>query len=205
MKHKITINCDLGEGIKNEASIFQFIDRASIACGGHFGDVKTIYESLVLANNNQVNCGAHPSFPDKENFGRKPMKIPAFKLKDALCFQLEKYLEVSQKCSMSVDHIKAHGALYNVMMHDLKTAETLIYAREDFGLTCPIFALCDSPFYREFNRDIPLLQEAFVDRMYTNEKTLASRNLEGSVIENVNAAMEQYLSLIHISEPTRPY
>ena len=79
-------------------------------------------------------------------------------------------------------------------MNLLKTAETLIYAREDFGLTCPIFALCDSPFYREFNRDIPLLQEAFVDRMYTNEKALASRNLEGSVIENVNAAMEQYES-----------
>lgn len=188
----MTINCDLGEGMDNEAELLRYIDRASIACGGHYGDKESVLKSLELAQSENVACGAHPSYPDKENFGRKPIKIPLPKLQDSLCFQLDLFLEESQKLSMEIDHVKAHGALYNGMMEDLFLAETLLKSMEKLGLHCPVFALCESSFYKMYKDHFPLLQEGFVDRKYTKSLRLASRKLQGSLITNPSEAFLQF-------------
>jgi len=143
---KMTINCDLGEGIKNEALL------------------------------------------------RKPLQLSREKLLASITTQLELFLEVAQKRNVEIDHIKAHGALYNALMEDMKMAETLVQAREKLGIICPIFALCRSTFYTEFHKDIPLLKEAFADRKYTLSYRLASRQIPNSVIEDPQIALGQYKS-----------
>lgn len=188
----MTINCDLGEGVAHENEILAFIDKASIACGGHFGNKETILSSLSFASSFSVKCGAHPSFPDQANFGRKPMNLKPSQLLDTLCIQLELFLVCAQKSSTTIDHVKAHGALYNTLMEDMKLAEILLKAMEKLNIKCPIFALFDSPFYHEFNRYFPLIQEAFIDRKYTEKKRLASRSIPGSLITEPEIAAHQF-------------
>ena len=191
---KLTINADLGEGIPSESLLLDYIDRASIACGGHFGTYDTLSTTIQNAKDKNVPCGAHPSFPDKENFGRKPLNISHEKLLDSLTSQLELFLEVAGKLNIEIDHIKAHGALYNLMMEDMEIAELLLVARERLNLICPIFALCNSRFFEEFNKEVPLIKEAFIDRKYTSNNELASRHLVGAVIQDVDVANSQYMA-----------
>lgn len=188
----MTINCDLGEGIPNEHLILKYIDKASIACGGHFGNNDTILSSISLASSHSVKCGAHPSFPDKPNFGRKPMNLKPTELLDSLCYQLELFLTCAQKLSVYIDHVKAHGALYNAMMEDLKLVEILLKAMEKLNIKCPIFTLCDSPFYHEFYQHLPLIKEAFIDRKYTQDKKLAPRSIPNSLIIDPTFALIQF-------------
>jgi UPF0271 protein len=188
----MTINCDLGEGIENEHLLLDYIDRTSIACGGHVGNNETVLKSLQAAQIKNVACGAHPSYPDKEHFGRKPLNISRTKLQDSLCFQLDLFLESSQKLSIKMDHVKAHGALYNGMMSDLRIGEVFIKAVNKMDVSCPIFALYDSDFYHEFHKDFDMLQEGFIDRKYTVEKRLTPRSLEGALITDVAESIRQF-------------
>ena len=192
MSRHLTINCDLGEGMENEEQLLDYIDKASIACGGHFGDKNSILHSLRLAQSKNVACGIHPSYPDKDNFGRKPVQIPLPKLKDSLCFQLELFLESSQKLSIEIDHVKAHGALYNVLMEDLFQAEILLKSMEKLGVKCPVFALYGSTFHKMYADHFPLLIEGFIDRKYTNQLRLASRAIGGALITEPIKATQQF-------------
>lgn len=188
----MTLNCDIGEGVQNEVLLLDFIDRASIACGGHTGDQETVMESLRNALRKEVACGAHPSYPDQKNFGRKPLSINPIKLRDTICRQLELFLKSCHILSYEIDHIKAHGALYNDMMFDLHLAENVLRAVEDMGISCSIFALYGSAFYSEFKSDFKIVQEAFVDRRYASETQLASRSIKGAVITSMEEAVAQY-------------
>ena len=188
----MTINCDLGEGVASESLLLNFIDRASVACGGHYGNYDTISHTIQQASAKNIFCGAHPSFPDKENFGRKPIDITPEKLLDSIINQLTLFLEAASKNNIEIDHIKAHGALYNLMMEDMELAETLLGARDKLGLTCPVFALCKSTFYQQFHSQVPLLTEAFVDRKYTSDYKLTSRSMQGAVIQQPDEAHRQF-------------
>ena len=118
----IDINCDVGEGIANEHLIMPYISSCNIACGGHFGDVKSIDKTIELAINNNVKIGVHPSFPDKENFGRKLMQISDVDLKNSIQSQLNLFIERLSLLDGKLHHIKPHGALYNAIAVDEKLA-----------------------------------------------------------------------------------
>lgn len=199
-KVEISINCDLGEGIAQEKEIIGLIDKASIACGGHYGDAESIMNTLQLAWDHDVACGAHPSFPDKENFGRKPMEISHPKLQDSLTSQIELFLNCMSSSDFEIDHVKAHGAFYNLMMNNMFYAEDFIKAYEKLDLNCSIFALDDCEFIREFGQDFPILREAFIDRRYTKEKTLAPRSQPHSLIHSSEIAWKQFDAFAHASE-----
>ena len=128
----VDINADVGEGLSNESELMPLISSCNIACGGHAGDDETMKSVIELAKTHGVKIGAHPSFPDKDNFGRAPMKISytaLFKsLEEQVC-QLIKHLDDAHE---SLHHIKPHGALYNLATKDKNVATVIIELLKSF-------------------------------------------------------------------------
>src|SRR5690606_8116822 len=119
---KPALNCDLGEGVNNEAQIMPLIDSCSIACGGHAGNTQSMEKAIILAKKNKVLVGAHPSYPDRENFGRVAMTMKDDAFVSSIQQQLNTFDFLLQKNGTHLDHIKAHGALYNEIARDTKAA-----------------------------------------------------------------------------------
>ncbi|MEB2774110.1 LamB/YcsF family protein [Algoriphagus sp. D3-2-R+10] len=181
MKKLPEINCDLGEGMPNEIQIFPHIDTASIACGGHFGDENSISESLDLALKYKKKAGAHPSYPDQKNFGRKTMKISDKDLKKSILIQILKFELLAEKSGLPMDHIKFHGALYNDAVANAELADILTDFIASHFHNTPIFA----PPHSELEKFI--LQkglknriEVFGDRRYLDNYQLVPRSVFGS-------------------------
>src|SRR5512138_9918 len=104
----IDINCDLGEGIGNDAAIMPFISSANIACGFHAGDGQTMEKTVTLCINHQVNIGAHPSFYDRKNFGRTEMNLPPDNIYDLVMLQLRTIEKIVRSKGQKLDHVKPH-------------------------------------------------------------------------------------------------
>ena len=122
----IDINCDVGEGVGNEHLLMPFISSCNIACGGHFGDINSIDKTIQLAIENKVKIGAHPSFPDTENFGRKLMQISDNNFKMSIQNQLDLFSERLSLYDGKLHHVKPHGALYNAIAVDEKLAKLFV-------------------------------------------------------------------------------
>ena len=170
------INCDLGEGIPCEEKIFPWIDAASIACGGHYGNEKTIEASLVLALKHGVKVGAHPSYPDPENFGRLSMDLPFEDLANSLLSQIEKFQNLASKASLFTDHIKFHGALYNDAAKNpvlaTKLAEFLFQNFPNIPVFVPPFSVMEKAAKKI---GLKTRLEVFGDRSYQDNYLLAPR------------------------------
>lgn len=181
MKKLPEINCDLGEGMPNEKEIFPFIDTASIACGGHFGDERSINESLELALNNKKKVGAHPSYPDQKNFGRKTMKISNTDLKKSILIQILKFEQLAEKVGIPMDHIKFHGALYNDAAANPELADVLSDFIATYFHNTPIFAPPHSQLEKHIHlKGLKQRVEVFGDRRYLDTYQLVPRSVFGS-------------------------
>ncbi|RAI94123.1 LamB/YcsF family protein [Algoriphagus yeomjeoni] len=181
MKKLPDINCDLGEGMPNEKQIFQFIDTASIACGGHFGDENSINESLELALIYKKKVGAHPSYPDQKNFGRKTMKISDKDLKKSILVQILKFEQLAEKSGITMDHIKFHGALYNEAAADAELADSLTDFIASHFHNTPIFAPPHSQLEKYIKqKNLCQRVEVFGDRRYLDNYQLVPRSVFGS-------------------------
>ena len=123
---QIDINCDVGEGIAIEHLLMPYISSCNIACGGHFGDANSIDKTLEFVIKNDVKIGAHPSFPDTENFGRKRLYLSDEELKKSLEAQMDLFLERLHLAGGNLHHIKPHGALYNTIVIDEKLAISFV-------------------------------------------------------------------------------
>ncbi len=188
MKNLPDINCDLGEGIKYEESIFPWIDAASVACGGHIGDKKTIKNTLLLAKKFGKKAGAHPSYPDLENFGRKSIDISIENLIESIQNQIEDFRFVANDMNIPMDHIKFHGALYNDAAGNETLADQLTdFFRKNFPkstIFCPPNSFMES-FSKEKNLKIKL--EVFADRAYNPDFSLVSRSIPGSLLSDFDS------------------
>lgn len=181
MKKLPEINCDLGEGMPNEIQLFPFIDSASIACGGHFGDENTISQSIKLAVEYKKKAGAHPSYPDQKNFGRKTMKISDKDLMKSILVQILKFEQLAEKAGMPLDHIKFHGALYNDAAANPELADRLTDFIATYFHNTPIF----TPPHSQLEKYIILKglthkTEIFGDRRYLDNYQLVPRSVFGS-------------------------
>ena len=132
MQYKVDINCDVGEGVGNEADIFPYISSCNIACGGHAGDTETMYRVVSLAKQHRLKVGAQPSYPDKTNFGREVMDISNKDLVQSIQKQLSDFDAVLQQEEVTLHHIKAHGALYNQTAKDKELAKVYLNALKDY-------------------------------------------------------------------------
>ncbi len=193
----IDINCDVGEGVDNEALLMPFISSCNIACGAHAGDVETIDKVIQIAQKYQVNIGAHPSFPDKENFGRKIMDISLETLKASLIHQiqlLQKRLDIH---GASLNHIKAHGALYNQSVVDPKIAKVIIDSVKKTTPNAVLYVPFNSVIERlAIQQQVKIKYEVFADRNYDDNLRLVARTEKNALITDKEEVVNHILKMI---------
>ena len=197
----IDINCDVGEGLQNEQEIMPLISSCNIACGAHAGSIETIDNVVKLAIENNVKIGAHPSFPDKDNFGRKVMEISNEKLQQSIEDQLRLFKKRVELQKGKVHHVKPHGALYNLIAIDEEKAILVTKAMLNVFKDVKLFVPYNSVIERIAKANqIQVVYEAFADRNYNDNLTLVSRNLpyalitgKESVLMHVKRMSEQSL------------
>ena len=179
----IDFNCDVGEGLNNEHLLMPFISSCNISCGVHAGSIKIIDEVLKLAIENKVKIGAHPSFPDRENFGRKVMDISNDELQQSLENQLELFKERAALQDAEIYHVKPHGALYNLIAVNREKAIVVVSAIQKVFSTIKMYVPYNSVIEEVAQEmGIDIVYEAFADRNYNDDLTLVSRALPYAVI-----------------------
>ena len=190
-KSNINLNCDLGEGLNNEAELMPYLSSCNIACGGHAGNEATMRQIVKLAKSHSVKIGAHPSFPDKANFGRQIMKIDAADLKASLILQIQSLLDIVHSENTEMHHIKPHGALYNLAAKDEATAKIILQVIQSFGLNLKLYAPYKSVIAEwAVALKVEVVNEAFADRNYNDDLSLVSRSNFNALIKSKEAVFE---------------
>jgi UPF0271 protein len=195
-KIKLDINADVGEGIENENELFPFISSCNIACGGHTGNYKTMLSTVGLAKQYNLKIGAHPSFEDRENFGRKILKVDKKELLSSLINQVESLQDILKNQEIKLNHIKAHGALYNLSAYDKDSAKIIIELAKkiDTKLYVPYSSLI-SKMAKE--QGVETYNELFVDRNYNSDLTLVSRENSNALINDSKTMFEHVKKIIN--------
>jgi len=193
----MTINCDMGEGVENEKQLMPFIHSVNIACGGHFGDKKTIKSTMQKAHDHGLKIGLHPSFPDKIHFGRVNVLISEKELKKTLAEQMDLGLEVATSLGVQITHIKPHGGLYNKLAFDAELSYLFLEVLDHYDEEWEIYGLSESLFLEIAQENGYSVQhEVFADRRYNSDKTLVSRSLSNAIILDVDDMVKQAQALI---------
>lgn len=190
---QIDLNADIGEGF-DDSAIVPWLSSANISCGAHAGSEAEIRQALRLCKQYQVAAGAHPSYPDRINFGRMAMNIPLAELRQSVFSQIDYFCELAAAEGVTVSHLKAHGALYNTAAQDLQIGALLLELCHHFQL--PLMTLAHSPLQQQaMQRQIPVIAEAFADRGYQQNGQLLPRSQPGALLSGA-AAIQQSLQLV---------
>ena len=186
----IDINCDLGESyghnkIGNDAEIMKYISSANIACGFHAGDPLIMNETIQLAIENNVAIGAHPGFPDLKGFGRREIKMTHNELHASIIYQVGALKTMTESLGATVQHVKPHGAMYNMAAKDYDFALVIANAISQIDKNLIFVGLANSIMIKAAKEaGLKTSSEVFADRAYTNEGFLVSRNIKGAVIHD---------------------
>ena len=181
----IDINVDVGEGIGNESQLMPFISSCNIACGGHAGTMDLMKHIVRLAKINRIKIGAHPSFPDKENFGRVAMAISNEELLNSIQKQLLNLLTIIVEEKTTLHHIKPHGALYNLAAVDENIAKVVVAAVKSINLPVKLYVPYNSIVEKiAIKENVKIRYEAFADRNYNDDLTLVSRSQKNAVLHD---------------------
>ena len=199
---EININCDLGEkskfhSIENDPELLNIVNSANIACGYHAGDEQTMEMVIQISKRNGVSLGAHPSFKDPENFGRKRMNLSSLEIKKLIFDQYEILQKIAQKYNENVTHIKPHGALNNMACEDLELATTLAVAIKE--LNKDIIYLVPTGSQMEVaakKNGLKIACEIFADRNYEDNGNLISRSKPNALITDPELAKNHVLSMV---------
>ncbi|HEV7332068.1 MAG TPA: 5-oxoprolinase subunit PxpA [Flavisolibacter sp.] len=193
----IDINCDMGEGIGNDEAIMPFITSANIACGAHAGDEETMRTTILLAKQYGVKIGAHPSFPDRRNFGRTEMQTTPQEVYNLVSEQLALFQKIADAADAAVHHVKPHGALYNMAARDAALAKAVALAVKDFNATLVLFGLSGSASVTEASLlGLKAWNEVFADRTYGDNGSLTPRWQPHAMIEDEEKAVAQVLQMV---------
>lgn len=194
----IDLNMDLGEGIGNERQLMPFISSCNVACGGHYGDEKSIKQTLLLAQKNQVKAGAHPSFEDRENFGRVWLDWDESRFRESVINQISLFKQVAREVGSPLHHIKMHGALYHATSHEpLFVRWTIQLLIENYPET-PIYVPAGTLLEQELQKaKLPYITEAFADRRYLENGLLVPRSSPNAVITDVSKLVNQLAMMVH--------
>jgi len=199
---EININCDLGEkskfhSIKNDPELLNIVNSANIACGYHAGDEQTMDMVIQISKKNGVSMGAHPSFNDPENFGRKRMNLNSLEIKKLIFEQYEVLQKIAKKYNENVTHIKPHGALNNMACEDLELATTLALAikeiNKDIIYLVPTGSLMEVAAKKN---GLKIACEIFADRNYEDNGNLISRTKPDALITDPELAKKHVLSMV---------
>ncbi|MFS7249948.1 5-oxoprolinase subunit PxpA [Rahnella rivi] len=193
----VDLNADLGEGCANDEALLQRVSSANIACGFHAGDALTMQQSVRLAMKYGVAIGAHPSFPDRENFGRSAMQLPPETVYAQMVYQLGALAAITRAEGGKMIHVKPHGMLYNQAATDAVLADAIARAVFDVDPTLRLVGLAGSELIRAGERmGLQTRQEVFADRRYQSNGALVPRSQPDAMIDSDQQALEQTLTMI---------
>ncbi|MEM9834948.1 MAG: 5-oxoprolinase subunit PxpA [Bacteroidota bacterium] len=197
----IDLNCDMGESWHNEtvgqdAALMPHISSCNLACGVHGGDPATMRRTISLAIQHGVAIGAHPSLPGQENFGRTPIDLPAAELFEFLLTQVQTLQRAASELGAQLQHLKPHGALYNLATVAEKEAVAVCRICQEVGIK-QLFGPPLSQLERQaIIHDLNFIPEGFIDRVYANGLQLRSRKLPHAIIRNSERAAEQAIRFV---------
>jgi UPF0271 protein len=190
----VDLNCDLGEGCPADAELMPLITSANIACGFHAGDPATARATLEAAARHGVHPGAHPSFPDREHFGRRELARSEQQVFDDCVYQIGALAGLARAVGRPLSHIKPHGALYNMACRDEAYARPVVAAAELFGL--PLFGLPGSRLQALCAGRCPFVAEGFADRRYRPDGSLVPRSEPEAFVHDPDEAVRQVAWLL---------
>ncbi len=199
---EININCDLGEkskfhSIENDPELLNIVNSANIACGYHAGDEETMNMVIKISKSNDVSIGAHPSFKDRENFGRKKINLNSSEITKLITDQYEILQKVAQNHNENVTHIKPHGALNNMACEDFELANTIAKAINNIDKNIIFLVPTGSKMEIAAKKlNMKIACEIFADRNYEDDGNLVSRSKDHALITDPNMAKKHVLSMV---------
>ena len=193
----IDLNCDMGEGMGNEAQIMPYISSANISCGFHAGNLDTLKKTIELALEHNVAVGAHPGYPDRENFGRVSQMLSLLEMAELIAEQIYVFEKVAIPLGAKMHHVKLHGALYNDCAKDAALSKIFIQTIQAIDYDIIIYGLSGSKTIQEAKKlGQPFANEVFADRTYQLDGHLTPRYLEHAMIHEVEDACKQVLEIV---------
>jgi UPF0271 protein len=198
---KIDLNADVGESyeekiIGNDSELIPLVSSVNIACGFHGGDPLTMKRTIEIAIRSGAKIGAHPSFADLENFGRKAMDVPPEKLEAQILYQLSALSGMLASQGQTLHHVKLHGALYHHVSENAEAGNAVLNAIQSHCPSAFVVAAAGSKFLaRAAARRMRVQSEGFVDRRYQNDGTLTPRSQKGSSLETEEECLKQALEI----------
>lgn len=199
----IDINSDLGEfadelHLESDRQVLQYVTSANIACGFHASDPLTMTKSVRMAKEAGVAIGAHPGFPDRENFGRLPMDMSPEEVKAIVLYQTGALQTICKAEGTKLHHVKPHGALYNMAAKDEALALAIAEAVAETDEELILFGLSGSLMEKAAKaKGVPFASEVFADRAYEDDGTLVSRTKPGAMIEDEGLAISRMARLMN--------
>jgi UPF0271 protein len=202
----ININADIAEGwgvydIGNDAELMKIIKSASVACGFHAGDPRTMRRLCLMAKENGVSIGAHPGFNDLWGFGRRRIQMNPQDLEYMIAYQIGALQAMAAYAGLKVTHLKPHGALNNMAAEDAEYALAIGRAIKTVDKDIIYVALAGTELEKAARKlDLRLAREGFPDRRYDDSGNLASRSIPGTVLKDPKEAGEQALRMVEDGE-----
>src|SRR5205814_1376611 len=197
MKLAVDLNADLGEGSGHDTELFELISSANIATGFHAGDSDTMHAAISAAKKHEVAVGAHPSFFDRENFGRKELTISNEEVFEAVAYQLGIFQAIASALDVRPNHVKPHGALYNMAVRDAKLADAIARAIKSVDSRLILFAQDKSDLARAGEaHGLQIAREIFADRNYLNDGWLVPRTRPDALLHDPEEAAERVLRML---------
>ncbi len=193
----VDLNADLGEDAGHDAELFELISSASIATGFHAGDADIMHAAVLGAKAHGVAIGAHPSFFDRENFGRKELKVTVDEVFDAVAFQLGVFQAIAEAAGMRPNHVKPHGALYNMAVRDEKLADAIARAIRSVDSSLILFAPDNTELARAGEaQGLQIVREVFADRNYLSDGWLVPRTRADALLTDPVEAAKRVLRML---------
>ena len=206
--YKIDLNCDLGEStfdkpILSDEKIISLITSANIACGFHAGSPTVMKNTVELCKRYNVNVGAHPSFYDRENFGRKQMDLSYEDIKNLIIYQVSALNAFCNEVGVKLNHVKPHGALYNLAAKDEKIAKAIVEGVKIVNPDLILMGLSGSVMLKVAkSENLKIASEVFADRAYEDDGSLVARSKQGAMIENEDEAVSRVIKMIKTNKVT---
>jgi UPF0271 protein len=198
MSLHVDLNADLGEGAGHDPELFELITSANIACGFHVGDPASILRSIRDAKEQNVSIGAHPSFADRENFGRTELALEPAEVFAQVLYQLGAFGSLATAATVRMNHVKPHGALYNMAARDDKLADAIVRAMLVVDPYLILFAPANSALERVAEAaELRVVREVFADRNYLADGSLVPRSRSDALLSDPEEAAKRVLRMLH--------
>ncbi|KQV60574.1 hypothetical protein ASC95_03770 [Pelomonas sp. Root1217] len=193
----VDLNADLGEGAPDDAELLALVSSANIACGWHAGDARLMQTTVVAALERGVAIGAHPSYPDRENFGRSEMQLAPADVKADLIYQIGALDALVRAAGGRLHHVKPHGALYNQAARDPELASAIAAAVFDVNPALAVYGLAGGELLKAAERaGLRAVAEVFADRGYRADGSLVPRSQPGAFVEDTAQAVARTLRMV---------